>query len=99
MRTTPEENARLGKILAEKAERGEGPVRSSFPLRGVSMLDSVTDEGPQHFWWPEADKALFDAIKANVPCRTSRSTSWTPTSTTPAFAEPTSRALLEMLKR
>ncbi|MGI8423959.1 MAG: Tm-1-like ATP-binding domain-containing protein [Chloroflexota bacterium] len=66
MRTTPEENAQLGKILAEKANAAKGPVQIFLPLRGVSILDSVTDEGPQLFWWPEADKALFDAIKANV---------------------------------
>jgi uncharacterized protein (UPF0261 family) len=66
MRTTPEENAQLGKILAEKANAAKGPVQIFLPLRGVSILDSVTDEGPQQFWWPEADKALFDAIKANV---------------------------------
>jgi uncharacterized protein (UPF0261 family) len=62
MRTTPEENAELGRILAEKANRTTGPVAFFLPLRGVSMLDSPGGE----FWWPEADQALFNAIKANV---------------------------------
>ncbi len=62
MRTTPEENERLGKIFAEKANKATGPVAFLLPLRGVSILDS---EG-QPFWWPEADRAMFEAIKANV---------------------------------
>lgn len=67
MRTTPEENAELGRILAEKANRSSGPVAFFLPLKGVSMLDAPGKE----FWWPEADQALFDAIKrrrrADIP--------------------------------
>lgn len=62
MRTTKEENAQLGKILADKASRSSAPVAFFLPLRGVSQLDA-----PEHeFWDPEADRALFDAIKQNV---------------------------------
>ena len=66
MRTTPEENAQLGAILAEKANAATGPVQIFLPLRGVSILDSVTDDGPQPFWWPEAYRALFDATKRHI---------------------------------
>lgn len=62
MRTTPEENAQLGRILAEKANQSQGPVAFYLPLQGVSMLDAPGKE----FWWPEADQALFNAIKENV---------------------------------
>lgn len=62
MRTTPEENAELGRILAEKANRSAAPVAFFLPLRGLSILDSPGGE----FWWPEADQALFDAIKTHV---------------------------------
>ncbi len=62
MRTTPEENAELGRILAEKANRSQGPVAFFLPLQGVSMLDAPGKE----FWWPEADEALFNAIKRHV---------------------------------
>lgn len=62
MRTTPEENAELGRILAEKANRSTGPVAFFLPLKGVSMLDAPGKE----FWWPEADRALYDAIKKHV---------------------------------
>lgn len=62
MRTTPEENTRLGKIIAEKANAARGPVAILLPLGGVSQLDS---EGGD-FWWPAADQALYDAIKTHV---------------------------------
>lgn len=62
MRTTPEENAQLGRILAEKANQSAAPVAFFLPLQGISVLDSPGGE----FWWPEADNALFDAIKAHV---------------------------------
>jgi len=62
MRTTPEENAELGRILAEKANRSTGPVAFFLPLKGISMLDAPGKE----FWWPEADRALYDAIKKHL---------------------------------
>lgn len=62
MRTTPAENAELGRILAEKANRSSAPVAFFLPQQGVSVLDSPGGE----FWQPEADQALFAAIKQNV---------------------------------
>ncbi|MBA2470324.1 MAG: Tm-1-like ATP-binding domain-containing protein [Chloroflexia bacterium] len=62
MRTTPEDNAELGRIIAEKANASRGPVAILLPLKGVSQLDSVGGE----FWWPEADTALFDAIRRHA---------------------------------
>ncbi|MBT5877005.1 MAG: Tm-1-like ATP-binding domain-containing protein [Candidatus Latescibacteria bacterium] len=62
MRTDVAENARLGQILAEKANAATGPVAFFLPLKGLSILDSPDGE----YWWPEADRALFDAIRENV---------------------------------
>ncbi len=59
MRTTPEENDRLGKEIAEKASAAKGPSAVVVPLRGVSAIDR---EG-QPFWWPEADAALFQSLR------------------------------------
>jgi uncharacterized protein (UPF0261 family) len=59
MRTTPEENDRLGKEIAEKASAARGPTAVLVPLRGVSAIDK---EG-QPFWWPEADAALFQSLR------------------------------------
>lgn len=62
MRTTVQENAELGKILAAKANKSSAPVAVFLPLRGVSLLDAPGKE----FWDPAADRALYDAIKQNV---------------------------------
>jgi len=59
MRTTPEENDRLGKEIAEKASAAGGPTAIVLPLKGVSAIDK---EG-EAFWWPEADTALFQSIR------------------------------------
>jgi uncharacterized protein (UPF0261 family) len=59
MRTTPEENDRLGREIAEKASAARGPTAVLVPLRGVSAIDR---EG-QPFWWPEADQALFQSLR------------------------------------
>lgn len=62
MRTTPEENTELGRIIAQKLNMANGPTVLMLPLKGVSAIDA---EG-KPFYWPEADKALFDAIRANI---------------------------------
>jgi uncharacterized protein (UPF0261 family) len=62
MRTNREENERMGKTFAEKANAADGPVAFLFPLRGVSILDG---EGQQFCDW-ETDGVMFDAIKANL---------------------------------
>ena len=62
MRTTPEENRDLGRILAEKLNRATGKTVLVLPLRGVSMIDA---EG-QAFYSPEADEALFGALREHL---------------------------------
>jgi len=62
MRTTPQENARIGRWIADRLNRMQGPVRFLLPEGGVSALDAPG----QAFWWPQANKALFDAITAHT---------------------------------
>jgi uncharacterized protein (UPF0261 family) len=62
MRTTPDECRQLGQIVAEKLNQSTGPVTVLLPLRGWSVIDSPG--GP--FWWPEADAAFCDALKAAI---------------------------------
>lgn len=62
MRTTPDECQQLGKILAEKLNLSQGPVRLLLPLKGWSMIDAPG--GP--FWWPEANEAFRMAIKQHL---------------------------------
>jgi len=62
MRTTAEENAELGRVLAEKVNAATGPSAVVLPLGGVSMLDVEGED----FHDPEADAALFDAIREHL---------------------------------
>lgn len=59
MRTTPEENDRLGLEIAQKACAAKGATAILLPLRGVSALDC--EDGP--FWWPDANEALFQSLR------------------------------------
>jgi uncharacterized protein (UPF0261 family) len=59
MRTTPEENERIGTFIVARLNRMTGPVRFLLPLKGVSAIDA---EG-QAFHDPDADAALFDSIR------------------------------------
>jgi uncharacterized protein (UPF0261 family)/ABC-type branched-subunit amino acid transport system ATPase component len=62
MRTTPEENERMGRWIGEKLNRMDGPVRFFLPEGGVSALDAPG----QPFRDPEADAALFTALERTV---------------------------------
>ena len=62
MRTTPAENRELGRILAEKLNAAKGPTALVLPLGGVSMIDVEGED----FHDPEADEALFEAIREHL---------------------------------
>jgi uncharacterized protein (UPF0261 family) len=62
MRTTPEENRAAGRWIAERLNRCDGEVRFLLPLGGVSAIDAPG----QPFHDPEADAALFDAIRTTL---------------------------------
>ncbi|WP_376794879.1 Tm-1-like ATP-binding domain-containing protein [Thermogemmatispora sp.] len=62
MRTTVEECAALGHIIARKLNQARGPTALFIPLRGVSLIDT---EG-QPFYDPAADQALISALKADL---------------------------------
>ncbi|MFF0965915.1 Tm-1-like ATP-binding domain-containing protein [Streptomyces sp. NPDC003703] len=62
MRTTPAENAELGRRIGAKLAAARGPVTVFVPLRGVSGIDR--EGGP--FRDEEADAALFAALREAV---------------------------------
>lgn len=68
VRTTPDENTRLGEIISGKLNASIGPVAVYLPLRGISVI-SAPDKP---YYWPEADRALFDSLKTHlrpgIPC-------------------------------
>lgn len=62
MRTSPEECAQLGKILAEKVNAYTAPVTMLLPTKAISIISA---EG-QSFYDREADEALFTAIRDHL---------------------------------
>lgn len=94
MRTTPEENSELGRILAEKLNASTGPVSVLLPGKGGSVIGAPG--GPFHD--PEADRALYaslrGALRADIPVREIDGVI-----NDPDFAEACARELLRLLGR
>jgi uncharacterized protein (UPF0261 family) len=91
MRTTPEENAKLGEEIGRKVSTSRGPASVLLPLGGVSAIDRVG----QPFDDPAARQALFAALRQSLrgvelielDCHINDS----------AFAEAAARKLLDMM--
>ena len=62
MRTTPDENAELGALIARKVNRATGPVSVFIPTGGVSMIDAPG----QPFHDPAADRTLLEALRGGL---------------------------------
>jgi uncharacterized protein (UPF0261 family) len=92
MRTTPAENAELGRQIARKLNAAKGKVTVLLPLQGVSAID----RDGQPFGDPEADKAFNDALRADLAPHI-RLHALDMHINDPAFADACARALLEML--
>lgn len=62
MRTTPEECAELGRILAEKVNAYRAPVTVLIPRQAISVISAPG----QVFHDPDADTALFNSLKRHL---------------------------------
>jgi uncharacterized protein (UPF0261 family) len=93
MRTTSEECARLGEIIAGKLNATTGPTALFMPLRGVSMVDAPG----MPFHDPIADAALFGAIRAHLDRSKVELVELDMAINDPAFADAMSACLLDML--
>ena len=62
MRTTPEETAELGRIMARKLSEAKGPTTVIIPTRGISAIDQTG----QPFDSPEARTAWIENLKAHI---------------------------------
>ena len=93
MRTTAEENAKMGAWIAERLNLMEGQVRFLIPEAGVSALDA---EG-MPFFDADADRALFEALEARLQPSDRRRLIRLPHHVNdPAFAEAAAAALREI---
>jgi uncharacterized protein (UPF0261 family)/ABC-type branched-subunit amino acid transport system ATPase component len=68
MRTTPEENVRIGRWIGERLNLMDGPVRFFLPEGGVSALDAPG----RPFSDPNANEELFRSLEATVRQTASR---------------------------
>ena len=60
MRTTVDENRKLGEEIGRKAAAATGPTCIMIPLKGVSAIDQMG----KAFDGPAAREALYDGIRA-----------------------------------
>jgi uncharacterized protein (UPF0261 family) len=93
MRTTPGECAALGRVLAEKANLSTGPVTVLLPRKAISVISAPG----QPFHDPEADAALFEAIKVNLRPEIAL-IEIDAAINDPVFAETCARTLLALMK-
>jgi uncharacterized protein (UPF0261 family) len=75
MRTNPEESASLGRLFAKKINQAKGQTVVLIPLEGFSAYDTphgpkaISLQGgpaPRSWFWPEADRAFYQALKENL---------------------------------
>jgi uncharacterized protein (UPF0261 family) len=92
MRTTPEENARIGADLGSKVSAAKGPKAILLPRRGVSAIDAAG----QPFDDPEARISLFSAIREHA--RGVEVVELDSHINDPEFADAASRKLLDLMK-
>jgi len=93
MRTTADENARMGRIFAEKLNAARGPAKVLIPLGGFSILDSPGER----FWNPAADAAFVAALRADLRPEIAVET-MDANINDPQFADRAAALLLEMLR-
>jgi uncharacterized protein (UPF0261 family) len=94
VRLSMDELREVGKIVAQKLNRAQGPTEVFIPLRGFSYPDR---EGLPH-WEPEGNQAFIDALKANldkrIPLRELDAHI-----NDPEFIDPVVEAFLDMMKK
>jgi uncharacterized protein (UPF0261 family) len=95
VRTLADESVAVGRWIAGKLNRCDGPVRFLLPEMGVSALDSPGSP----FYDPETDRAFFDAIEAGVHQSEDRQIRRVPLHINdPGFATAVVKSFLEITK-
>jgi uncharacterized protein (UPF0261 family) len=93
MRTTPEENAELGRRIAAKLNAAGSPTVLFIPLGGVSAID--VDGQP--FYDRDADEALFGALRAALDRERVEVHEWQADINDPGFARAMADRLHELI--
>jgi len=92
MRTTADECSKLGEIIAEKVNAFTAPAAIMIPRKAISVISA---EG-QPFHEPEADEALFSAIRKNSRVEI---VEFDEEINSPVFARACAEKLLDLLRR
>lgn len=92
MRTTPEECAELGRIVAEKVNRYTAPAAILIPRKAVSVISA---EG-KPFHDPAADEALFGSLRSHARVEVAE---YDEEINSPVFARACAEKLLELIGR
>ncbi|WP_407267978.1 Tm-1-like ATP-binding domain-containing protein [Radiobacillus sp. PE A8.2] len=95
MRTTVEENKKLGEVIAEKLNRAKGNTVLMLPLKGLSGIDV---EG-QPFYGPEEDEMLVETLKANIDSSKVKIIEMDTDINNKAFAETAAEQLVQLLDK
>ncbi|ETT56180.1 hypothetical protein C162_02017 [Paenibacillus sp. FSL R7-269] len=94
MRTTVEENERIGRKLAEKLNMATDNTVLMLPLGGISAIDV---EG-QPFYGPEEDRMLFHTLRQQVDRSRVELIEMDLAINDPAFAEAAARKLIDLMQ-
>jgi len=107
MRTNIEESISLGLLFAKKLNQAKGRSIVLIPLGGFSAYDSpqgpkaITLQGepaPHPWFWPEADRAFYQALKENLDHSKVRYNEFSMHVNEPSFAEKAVQELDRMIK-
>lgn len=94
MRTTVDENVKIGRMIAGKLNGAKGPTVVMIPLKGVSMIDAKG----QPFYGKEEDEALFQVLRNELNHDTVELIELPLHINEREFAEAAARKLLDIMK-
>ncbi len=95
MRTTVDENIKIGEKIAEKLNMASKDTVMLLPLKGVSMIDAPE----QPFYGKEEDEALFEAIRSHVDKNVVELKELPNHINDQAFAETAAQMLINMMEK
>jgi len=93
MRTTVDENAELGQIMARKLRSAKGPTTVLIPKQGISAIDKAE----QPFYSPEAETAWIDNLRSGLSGSDIEILELDNHINDEAFAEKSAQALLDLI--
>jgi uncharacterized protein (UPF0261 family) len=95
MRTTVDENVKLGKKIAEKLNQATGYTVLMLPLKGVSMIDAPG----QAFYGKDEDEKLFNELRHDINPKVVRLEEYELHINDKEFAEKAAQNLIDLMDK